>query len=73
MFLNSCCFRETSSLQLADIISIDYIVDGQLVTELEDGETVSLNFSLKNKTEKSQVNFHSSLIEMIIIRRVFTT
>jgi hypothetical protein len=55
-FKTLCSFRRKSPSQLADVISLDYIVDEQLLRELDEGETVSLSFSQNNKTTKGQVS-----------------
>lgn len=49
-------FRKSSPLELADIISLDYIVNGQFVSMLDENETISLNFSQNFKTTRDQVS-----------------
>lgn len=49
-------FRSTSPSQSTDVVTLDYIVDGQLVTELDEGETVSLNFLKKVKAKENKVS-----------------
>jgi hypothetical protein len=54
-----CSFRKQSPSQWADVISLDYIVDGQLLTELHEDETVSLNFSQNIKTAGNRVRMQN--------------
>ena len=53
---NVFSFRSTSPLQSTNVVVLDYIVDGQLVTQLNEGETVSLNFVKKVKAKKNKVS-----------------
>ena len=48
-------FRNLPHLRLSDVIVLDYIVDGQQITTLEEGEMVSLNFSKKLKYIKNDL------------------
>lgn len=52
MFLKFFFSSKSSPLALSDIIVLDYIVDGNLVKELEGNETISLNFSKKVANSK---------------------
>lgn len=57
IYLNSVfSFRSTLTSQSTNVIGLDYVVDGQLVTQLDGNETVSLNFLKKVKTKGNKVS-----------------
>ena len=53
--VNCSKWLEESPLHSADVISLDYLVNGQLLTELAEDETVSLSFSQNNKTRNGWI------------------
>ncbi|CAB4022920.1 adhesion G- coupled receptor D1-like [Paramuricea clavata] len=55
VLVNCSKWLKQSPSQWADVISLDYIVDGQLLTELDEDETVSLNFSQSIKTAGNRI------------------
>ena len=61
-------YRQASRSKVADVISLNYLVEGREVNELHGNETISLKFDRKEQSIQPQVSY---IPKGVLYRRIF--